>query len=934
MDWKAIISSRSARSILSVALVVAILLALCWPGWRGEPLAPENPLEEEPVREITVLRFGGEKGEPDIPYQGEETTPTEPEEETVPTEPQTQPTVEPGKTDDNQAEPDDSNQDENQTGGADGENDGNSGTPGEGTELPDIALSFTWTGRDTGDRTKLCAPGASVSDSVKTVQLAGGSIAYRLALTGTDVGVGRILRASYTSQSGESGSLSTSGTLAMNLPQGMTGNEYTITVTALVKGQNLTFTVVLYFTYDVRLQMTYSLAGTEPGERTVTCESGRTLTVTSIYDDQLADGALDYKFTLIGSEGAGMTISSVSCYHSGSGRTENLTASGRTQLLLKEGKTGENTFTVVARDSAGVSHTFKINLPYKHRGENTIRIETNLQNGSTVINGTKNNLTVKAWSEDAAGNVLSYIPANGVDTRLIVQLDGQTLSYESVSGKASEYYLTPGNPETGDTNTHTLYIYAEDAYGNYGELTLTLKGQRNEAGQKIGTATVRVDLTVLGLGVVESLSYDVLADESVARVVEKAIGGRDLGAPYGSASQSLGWGIGSSGTLDIGYYLQRLSTGYTPNALEGSAWPGSTEEAVLQAIDDRFGKGTGLATLWRCIYRNGLNKSAGSGGSIGEFDYTSGSGWLFSVGGAYYPGQSMSTVYLQNGDVLTLRFTLAYGWDVGGGTSSYGNTVGYCVTAVNGGYAISHRMETVTGEDGAVTHVCRCCGLVEDCEHENMIWKDLEDGTHIQYCEDCRQSVGDPQEHTWDLTRQEEGQHYCSVCDAGEAHIWEEVPGTNTATCQNAGVRTMRCAICAMERQAEAPAKGHTYDNTWYYTQSIHYQKCSTCQEEVSKGSHSYVYDPGWEDYACVVCGVLHDWEAECGGTKNMVSATCQQITYSCGGCGCTLIHQGEFEEYHSYSAGVCQYCGKLDPGYVPEDPTETNRRRLQEEVK
>ena len=38
-------------------------------------------------------------------------------------------------------------------------------------------------------------------------------------------------------------------------------------------------------------------------------------------------------------------------------------------------------------------------------------------------------------------------------------------------------------------------------------------------------------------------------------------------------------------------------------------------------IDARFGAGTGLATLWRCLYRNGLTKSTGSGGTFGEMDY-------------------------------------------------------------------------------------------------------------------------------------------------------------------------------------------------------------------------------------------------------------------------------------------------------------------------
>lgn len=937
MDWNEFLNRRWVRCGLSVLLVLALVLAICLPGWQPEVQEPDDPLAGESIREITVVNLG-ENGTPQ-----EETTPGDPEETTAPEEETTAPEEEstaPEETQESTApqepEPEDTqpgedspDRDENQDGssGADGDS-GQSGTPEAGTQTPDVALVFAWTGKNTGERKKVCAPGSSVTDSVQTIQLSGGTIAYRLSLTGTHAQQGRILKVHYTSQSGDSGNLSANGTLAMTLPGGMTANVYTLTVTALVKGQNLTFTVYLTLSYDVRLEMTYS---TGEGERTVTCESGRTLTVSALYDDALPEGILEYRMGLLGSEGQNMTIQSVTCYHSGSGRTEKLSPSGTTRLLLKEGKTGENTFTVVAKDADGNSHTFRINIPYKHRGENSIRIETNLQNGSSVINGTRNNLTVKAWSEDSSGNVLSYI-GTGTDTKLIVRLDGVELKDPVGNATAGwEFDLYPENPTVGDSNTHTLYIYAEDGYGNYGELTLTLNGRRNEAGQKIGNATVRIDLTALGLGVVESLSYEVLADESVARVVEKAVGGKDLGEPYGSAAQSLGWQISSGGTLDTGYYLRSLTTGYTPNALEGNGWPGSTEEEVLQAIDDRFGKGTGLASLWRCIYRNGLNKSAGSGGTIGEFDYTSGSGWLFSVGGAtYYPGQSMSSVYLRDGDVLTLRFTLAYGWDVGGGTSSYGNNVGYCVTAANGNIAIHHRMETVTLEDGSQRHVCHCCGLTEDCAHEHTVWKDLEDGTHIQYCEDCHETLGDPAEHTWDTG--DPNRHICSQCNGEEEHLWKEVEGSNTATCTEAGVKTLRCEVCHMELETEAQPKGHTYDSTWYYTESIHYQKCSTCGEEVRRGGHSYVYDGEWDDYLCQVCGVQHDFDVECSGHLTMVSATCQSMVYRCDGCGCTLTQNGVFEDYHDYVDGLCRYCGKANPDFIPEttEPDSLNPAALQ----
>ena len=699
----------------------------------------------------------------------------------------------------------------------------------------------------------------------------------------------------------------------------------------MVKGQRVNFEIVIYCYADVSLQMDYTLK--EDGAtvtRQIFCENTRSKTAEAVYDDQLNGGVLNYTMSLIGSKGENISITSVTCFQSGSGRTVTPGEEGQIELLLKDGKTGENTFKVEAQDDSGNTYHFTINIPYKHRGENNIRIETNLVDGQEIINETKTNLTVRAWSEDANSNVLGYISANGTDTKLIVQLDGEILSYVSSSGAASEFDLYPKNPEVGDTNTHTLYIFAEDAWGNYGELTLTLNGQRRESGQQIGKATIYVDMTALGLGVVANLRYDVLADEPVSYVIAKAIMGQDTGEPFGSASNTLGWNGRYAGTLDSGFYLQSLTTGHTANALEGGSWPGSTEEEVLSAIDARFGAGTGLATLWRCLYRNGLNKSTGSGNSFGEFDYTSGSGWMYSVGGsAYYPGQSMSSVYLQDGDVLIVRYTLAYGWDVGGGSPGYGSTVGYCVSAVNGSIRVSHRMETVTNEDGSQSNVCRCCGIVEDCAHTDAVFTDLGDGTHIRFCKTCMKEIGDPEMHLWTFSEEDtSNRHTCSECGAAETHNWKEVEGSNTATCTAPGVRSIQCVVCNHIKGEETGPKGHTLDNRWQVTAAEHYEKCSTCGEIANQGRHDYKHITYTENgvrketYECKICGAWH--VDECGGSLTQTHATCQKITYYCSGCGYEMSKEGTFDEHHHYTGGSCEYCGKADPNGGSTEPPET----------
>lgn len=807
------------------------------------------------------------------------------------------------------------------------------------TEAADVTLSFTWLERGSIPRTLLCQPDGKTTTEVRSNQLSAGTVKYEIALGGEDAENARILNISYTSSTG-GGRLEQSGAIPVELPAGASENIYTVVISVLVNGQQLRYEVVLRYSMDVSLEMTYSLRGGE--RRAVLCENGRTRTAEPVYDDELADGILSYEMKLTGSAAEGLTIRSIQCYQSGSGRTVRLEAEDSVQLLLKNGRTGENTFTITAADAAGTEYIFTISVPYKHRGERTVKIAASLSDGQTVINETETNLSVTAWTEDGTGSVAGYIPANGVDTKLIVTFDGETMPYVSTSGNASEYILFPKNPDVGDTNEHILSIYAEDAYGNFGELTLTLRGQRNQSGQKTGYATIQVDMTVLGLGIVDSVRYEVLADEPISYSIAKAVFGMDLGDPYGAAKDTMGWKGRYAGTLDEGFYLQSLTPGITGNGLNGSTWSqyGSNEEEIFASIDARFGKGTGLATLWRCIYRNGLNKSSGGSGTYGEFDYTSGSGWLFSLDGVYYPGLSMCQYRLEDGDVLTLRYTLAYGWDVGGGTSGYGNTAGYCVTALNGSFRIDHRMETVEAEDGSLRYECRCCGLIEACAHANAQYMDLGDGTHVRFCDDCRTAIGDPAEHSWEHA---ENTHACTACGASEDHKWKEAEGSNTATCTEPGVRTVYCQVCGMVKEEASPPKGHTLNSRWNHTRTEHYQKCSVCQETIpqSVGQHRYEYHPGDDDWYCTVCEAGHGWDYCGSAALTIQSAICTRIVYHCAECGLELTKNGSFPEYHAYENGICIHCGAADPNYKPPteppetepptEPTRKNRRKHHE---
>lgn len=1025
MDWNSLFHSKYLRGGLCAVLIAAILLGLWLPGTGLKEAQPDDPLQGEGVREITVLKLGENLEQLNtisVPSGGQ-TKSTEPNDKASETHPEeTQPD---SSTDDGSDDQENGNQ------GADGGEvspselslvltwnakgiacaAGNTqafsvssyelnedlfrfrvsltGTqaqdakivngisitestqtarelkwpsdslimnPAAGTDkevynfsftvrtaerdvffrykityqkLPDVQLSFTWRGTGNHKGTLLCMPSGSVVDKIKSNQLAGGRISYEMKLVGSDAesAGAKILSASYISdETGKSGDLNYrdgQGLLDIEMPAGETSNTYRISVSALANGHTAHFKVILHVGNDVTLGMRYTLNDGSQGE--IFCQNKQSRTADTVYDNQLTEGSLQYELSVVGSDAEGVKITSVRCTQPSNGSIQTLEASGAASLSLNNGKTGQNNFTIEAEDDSGNQYIFKINVPYKHKGINCVEIVYEPDETHELINDTKNDLTVRAWSEYTGER--EYIRASGTDTILRVELDGIEIDCTNTSGYYSGYDLYPSNPEIGDTNTHTLHIYSEDAYGNWGEKTLEYIGRRREPGQKIGEADIYVDMAVLGIREVRHIRYDVLADEPISYVVAKAIMGKDTGDPFGAASDTLGWRGDYGGTLDTGFYLRSLNTDYHADALEDAVWPGSTEEEVLEAIDARFGAGTDLAALWRCLYRNGLNKSAGSGSTFGEFDYTSGSGWMYSIGGSYYPGQSMSAVRLKDGDVLTLRYTLAYGWDIGGGSDNYGNVVGYCVEGRNGTIYVNHRWETAEDPDGSVRYVCRCCGMVQDCPHAHMTYKDLEDGTHILLCEDCQAVIGDPLPHNWTYDAGDtEDSHVCAECGAAEQHFWKEVEGTNTATCTEPGVRTVRCSICGMEKEEEAEAKGHTLDNRWNHTALEHYQKCSTCGEEFGRGNHEYTYSEDWDDYECRICHVLH--EEICGGALTIQEATCQRIVYHCDSCGYDMTKPGTFDEYHDYVDGFCRYCGAEDPDHVPHehDYHETHR--------
>lgn len=83
--------------------------------------------------------------------------------------------------------------------------------------------------------------------------------------------------------------------------------------------------------------------------------------------------------------------------------------------------------------------------------------------------------------------------------------------------------------------------------------------------------------------------------------------------------------------------------------------------------------------IWDFVKDRGYVRSIAPTGRLGEFDFGSGSGWMYSVNGRY-PNYGFADYYPQDGDVVRVQFTLILGEDLGGGGALGEGTGGSILT--------------------------------------------------------------------------------------------------------------------------------------------------------------------------------------------------------------------------------------------------------------
>lgn len=243
------------------------------------------------------------------------------------------------------------------------------------------------------------------------------------------------------------------------------------------------------------------------------------------------------------------------------------------------------------------------------------------------IEGADFTLQIGAW--DWEGNKIYY---DGLE----VKLNDRKISY-----KWSATYIS--YPLTLKEGYNSISIRVSDEVGRYKDYKYTVKCNHITAGTPIGNISFSVDAKVLNLGmIVNKPQVEIYYGDTVADVFERVM-------------TESGYTYTFSGSSKRGFYLQEIAK---QNMLAG--WK----------IDDRLHKEIeedGL--LFNILPETG--EYVYSMDSLGQLDFCQGSGWNYFVNGVCME-QGMSEYTVNDGDEIKVRYTLAYGKDIGVSSSQSG----------------------------------------------------------------------------------------------------------------------------------------------------------------------------------------------------------------------------------------------------------------------
>lgn len=237
-------------------------------------------------------------------------------------------------------------------------------------------------------------------------------------------------------------------------------------------------------------------------------------------------------------------------------------------------------------------------------------IRTNLKENGIYNQAT---LNFDVWVTNYRGKALAYsdmeVLVNGGPADYIGEMNRQTYSTQLRSG----------------ANTITIKITDEYQYTVRKTYTVFYRTGK-------GRITISLEAGTIGIPyLIKPKEIDVESGVSLSHVLDEYL-------------RSEGFTYTYTGDLDDGFYLAKI---HKKNLIKGYQIPADLAAKIKK--DELLFDKNGFESL----------------DDLGEFDFCQGSGWMYSINGLY-SSYGFNKAYVQDGDTVRIRFTLAYGKDIGG----------------------------------------------------------------------------------------------------------------------------------------------------------------------------------------------------------------------------------------------------------------------------
>ena len=278
-----------------------------------------------------------------------------------------------------------------------------------------------------------------------------------------------------------------------------------------------------------------------------------------------------------------------------------------------------------------------ISFPQSAFAASVPSIKTTLADG--VQKGSKK--TFDVWARSGSGNkIKATVKLNGVEVSPTWD-DNEKTSYTLVFTKDGE---------------NTVSVSASDS-GKTAEKTYKITYKKAAKGERTGAAVWCVELFTIGNGyLIYPVEVPIYEGETAATELLRLLSDNGYAAYYG-------------GNETKSFYLAYISDGNVAAAtFSGYTKSGSVKNPKKLEINPKIPDILTPHLKKNMSYFDTEDYAKNWKGNLGEFVFTNGSGWMYSVNNVF-PNVGFADTYLSDGDVVRVSFTLGYGADIGGGSA-------------------------------------------------------------------------------------------------------------------------------------------------------------------------------------------------------------------------------------------------------------------------